>query len=374
VRLSELQYELPRELIAQRPSEPRDAARLLVLDRSNGHVAHRVFRDIGDYLAPNDCLVLNDTRVIPARFFCRRQSGGKIEGLFLHEQRGTWRVLLKPAARLKVGERLRCETLAAAGALDHVAAGAPDHVADGAPAGRSREVEFVLCERHERGEWSLRPEPPVPPLELLRLIGRTPLPPYIQRDPAPDAFDAERYQTVYARRAGAVAAPTAGLHFTPELLDRLWEAGVRRADVTLHVGVGTFAPIEADELAQHQMHAEWFEVSQQPVAAMRTARAAGGRIVAVGTTSARVLESLDLNRQAGSADDVAAARWTDLFIYPPYRFRNVDHLLTNFHLPDTTLLALVMAFATPEQIRAAYRQAIERRYHFYSYGDAMLIL
>ena len=347
MRLSELQYDLPRELIAQRPAEPRDAARLLVLDRSNGHVAHRVFGDIGDYLHPGDCLVLNDTRVIPARFFCRRPSGGKIEGLFLHEQRGTWRVLLKPSARLKGGERLRCE---------------------------ADETEFVLCERHERGEWSLRPEPPVPPLELLRRIGQTPLPPYIQRDPAPDASDAERYQTVYACRAGAVAAPTAGLHFTPELLDRLRETGVRRADVTLHVGVGTFAPIDVEDLRQHRMHAEWFEVSQQAVAAMRTARAAGGRIVAVGTTSARVLESLELDRQARPVDDVAAGGWTDLFIYPPYRFRNVDHLLTNFHLPGTTLLALVMAFATPEQIRAAYREAVERHYRFYSYGDAMLIL
>jgi S-adenosylmethionine:tRNA ribosyltransferase-isomerase len=347
VRLSELQYALPRELIAQRPAEPRDAARLLVLDRSNGSIAHCVFRDIGDYLRPGDCLVLNDTRVIPARFFCRRQSGGRIEGLFLHEQRGTWRALLKPSARLKVGERLRC-------------------AAD--------DTEFVLCERHERGEWSLRPEPLVPPLDLLRRIGQTPLPPYIQRDPAPDASDAERYQTVYARRAGAVAAPTAGLHFTPELLDRLRETGVRRADVTLHVGVGTFAPIEVGELAQHQMHAEWFEVNQEAVAAMRTARAAGGRIVAVGTTSARVLESLELDRQAGPTGGAAAGGWTNLFIYPPYRFRNLDHLLTNFHLPGTTLLALVMAFATPRQIHAAYRAAIDRRYRFYSYGDAMLIL
>jgi S-adenosylmethionine:tRNA ribosyltransferase-isomerase len=347
VRLSELQYDLPRELIAQRPAEPRDAARLLVLDRSNGSVAHRVFREIGDYLPAGDCLVLNDTRVIPARFFCQRRSGGKIEGLFLHEQRGMWRALLRPSARLKVGERLRCE---------------------------GDEAELALCERHERGEWSLRPEPPVPPLDLLRRIGQTPLPPYIQRDPAPDASDAERYQTVYARRAGAVAAPTAGLHFTPELLDQLREAGVRRADVTLHVGVGTFAPIDVDELAQHQMHTEWFEVSQQAAAALRTVRAGSGHIAAVGTTSARVLESLELEQSAASAGDVAAEGWTDLFIYPPYRFRNVDRLLTNFHLPGTTLLALVMAFATPEQVRAAYREAVARRYRFYSYGDAMLIL
>jgi len=361
VRLSELQYDLPRELIAQRPAEPRDAARLLVLDRSNGRIAHRVFRDIGDYLHPGDCLVLNDTRVIPARFFCRRQSGGKIEGLFLHKQRATWRVLLKPSVRLKLGERLRCE---------------------------ADETEFVLCERHERGEWSLRPEPPVPPLDLLRRIGQTPLPPYIQRDPGPDASDAERYQTVYARRAGAVAAPTAGLHFTPELLDRLRETGVRRADVTLHVGVGTFAPIEVQDLCQHQMHAEWFELSQRAVAAIEATRTAGGRIMAVGTTSARVLESLELDKpprptadKAGGAGEAAgeqeathASGWTDLFIYPPYRFRNVDGLLTNFHLPGTTLLALVTAFATPEQIRTAYTEAIERRYRFYSYGDAMLIL
>jgi S-adenosylmethionine:tRNA ribosyltransferase-isomerase len=342
VRLSELQYELPRGLIAQRPVEPRDAARLLVLDRASGRMAHRVFRDIGDYLRPGDCLVLNDTRVIPARFFCRRQSGGRIEALFVREQGGLWRALLKPSARLKVGERLRC---------------AED------------ETELVLCEQHERGEWVLRPEPPVAPLELLRRIGQTPLPPYIQRDPAPDAYDAERYQTVYARRAGAIAAPTAGLHFTPGLLVRLREAGVQRADVTLHVGVGTFAPIEVEDLRQHQMHAEWFEVSEHAIASIQAARAAGGRIVAVGTTAARVLESLALDTQRE-----AAAGWTDLFVYAPYDFRNVDRLLTNFHLPGSTLLALVMAFATREQIRAAYHEAIDQRYRFYSYGDAMLIL
>lgn len=352
MRLAELQYDLPPELIAQHPVEPRDSSRLLVLDRASGRIEHRMFGDIGDYLAAGDCLVLNDTRVIPARFFGRRQSGGKVEGLFLREDGDAWRVLLKPSARLKIGERLACA---------------------------GSEVGLAIVARGERGEWLIRPESAVPPLEWLTRFGQTPLPPYIRRGASghgdPEAADTERYQTVYAARAGAVAAPTAGLHFTSELLGRLVATGVRRADVTLHVGAGTFVPIEAEDLADHRMHVEWYEVTPEAWAEVAGVRERGGRIVAVGTTAARVLESLA--EDPTTTTDRALPRtggWTDIFIYPPYRFRLVDRLLTNFHLPGSTLLALVMALACPELIRSAYQAAIEQRYRFYSYGDAMLIL
>ena len=349
MRLAELQYDLPPELIAQHPVEPRDSSRLLVLDRDSGRIEHRVFREIGEYLDADDCLVLNDTRVIPARFFCRRATGGTVEGLFLHERDGSWQVMLKPAARLKVGERLACSGI---------------------------ETALVISEQLDRGQWLVRPEPHIGVLELLSQIGQTPLPPYIRREePQPD--DVERYQTVYADRPGAVAAPTAGLHFTEQLLAGLARRGVRRANVTLHVGAGTFVPIQTDDLGQHRMHAEWYRVTPAAVAELRAARTAGRRLVAVGTTSVRVLESLpDIGREAAGPgeDDSAVEGWTDIFIYPPYAFRHVDRLITNFHLPGSTLLALVMAFASPELIRSAYAAAIARRYRFYSYGDAMLIL
>jgi S-adenosylmethionine:tRNA ribosyltransferase-isomerase len=350
VRLSELQYTLPAELIAQHPSQRRDASRLLVLERATGRVTHALFRDLTQYLNRDDCLVVNDTRVIPARFHCTRATGGRVEALFLHEDAGGWQVLLKPSARLKLGERLTCE---------------------------GADVALRLAEKGERGQWVVQPEPAVNSLELLNRIGQTPLPPYIRRGAfTPERVvseDIERYQTVYARRPGAVAAPTAGLHLTDALLAALARAGVVRAAVTLHVGAGTFAPVVEEDLARHAMHAEWFEVMPQAIETLRAARARAGRVVAVGTTATRVLESL--GRDAADADGLQAqAGWTDIFIYPPYRFRLVDVLITNFHLPGSTLLALVMAFASPEQIRAAYAEAICERYRFYSYGDAMLIL
>ena len=350
MRLSDLHYELPQELIAQRPAARRDASRLLVLERATGRIEHRVFADVGEYLRAGDCLVVNDTRVIPARVFCRRTSGGRIEGLFLHQEGADWHVLLKPSARLKVGERLACE---------------------------GAEVGLVLVGKGERGAWRVRPEPVVEPLELLGRIGITPLPPYIARDGETEAAvrseDVERYQTVYAARPGAVAAPTAGLHFTPELLAGLERRGVARARVTLHVGAGTFVPVTVAELADHKMHAEWYEVTEETAGKLAAVREAGGRLVAVGTTATRVLESLAREQDAG-AEIWAGGGWTDIFIYPPYSFRNVDVLITNFHLPESTLLALVMAFASVEQIREAYRVAVAERYRFYSYGDAMLIL
>jgi len=356
MRSSELHYDLPPERIAQRPVEPRDAARLLVLQRSTGTLEHHRFRDLPELLRPNDCLVLNDTRVVPARFFCRRETGGQIEALFLREQDEFWLALLRPSARLKVGQRLRST---------------------------SSDIQFRLVARHERGEWTLAPEPPTRALDWLRHHGETPLPPYIRRDTGPDARDAERYQTIYARHAGAVAAPTAGLHFTPELFGRLDREGVRRAAVTLHVGLGTFAPIEVADLAVHRMHAEWYEASAAALTDLAAARRARGRLVAVGTTATRVLESLpDSFPLPGEgrvevptpAGESAISGWTNIFIYPPYRFRHVHALITNFHLPGSTLLALVMAFADPELIRHAYAEAIAQRYRFYSYGDAMLIL
>lgn len=346
MRREELEYELPAELIAQRPAEPRDASRLLVLDRAAGRVADRAFRDIGEYLRPGDVLVRNDTRVVPARFFCRRQSGGRIEALFLHESEQGWRVLLKPSARLRVGEVLTCDASA---------------------------YGMRLCEKGERGAWLVRPEPPIAPLELLGYVGQTPLPPYIHREAQPDAEDERRYQTVYARRDGAVAAPTAGLHFTPELLDRLAAAGIECCDVTLHVGIGTFAPITADELADHEMHAEWYDADRATVARLHAARREGRRIVAVGTTSVRVLESLALTLGVPDATPSEHSGWTDIFIYPPHVFRNVDVLLTNFHLPGSTLIALLMALAGVEPVRAAYAHAVRERYRFFSYGDAMLV-
>lgn len=347
MRLGELHYDLPTELIAQRPAEPRDASRLLVLDRATGRIEHRGFRDIGEYLRPDDVLVLNDTRVIPARFFCRRATGGKVEALFTHKSDDQWHVLLNPAARLRSGERLTCQ---------------------------HSEHELVLCRRQDRGEWTVRPDPPIEPLQLLRRIGQTPLPPYIHRDPKPDAQDAQRYQTVYARKAGAIAAPTAGLHFTPELLRALHSAGVKVVNVTLHVGVGTFAPITVEELAQHHMHAEYYETDAQAIATLHATRTAGGHIVAIGTTSVRVLESLSSVLGEVGEPQAADSGWTDLFIYPSYRFRNVDRLLTNFHQPYSSLLALVMAFAGIQQTRGAYAAAIKQRYRLFSYGDAMLIV
>ncbi|MGE0482491.1 MAG: tRNA preQ1(34) S-adenosylmethionine ribosyltransferase-isomerase QueA [Phycisphaerae bacterium] len=352
MRVSDLQYELPRHFIAQQPIEPRDASRLLVLHRASGEIEHRVFRDVLDYLKPDDCLVLNNARVLPARFYCRRATGGRVEGLFLRVDGDGWRVLLKPSNRLRVGEVL----------TPFRYHGAPD--TNGSPA----PPRLKVVAQHPRGEWIVRPQTPTEPTAMLYTYGEVPLPPYVERPNGPDSHDPLRYQTVYASSDGAVAAPTAGLHFTPELLARAHERGVRRAEVTLHVGIGTFAPIDAADLREHKLHAEWYRVGADALETVRASRANGGRVIAVGTTSARALESLT------SATLTPAEGWTDLFVYPPYAFKNVDVLLTNFHLPGSTLIALVMAFAGREPVLRAYREAIERGYRFYSYGDAMLVL
>lgn len=349
--LDALDYELPPALIAQAPAQRRESARLLVANRQDQSIADRTIEDLPGLLEPNDLLVMNDTKVVPAKLALRRATGGRVRGLFLEERGpGVWRVMLEGSRRLCVRERLSPST-------------------DGAA-----EVAIELVESHGQGEWTVRVSPEAPAEVVLERIGRTPLPPYIKRDDASDADgeDRARYQTVYASRAGAVAAPTAGLHFSEALLAAIRSRGIAAAFVTLHVGLGTFKPIDADRIIDHRMHSERFELAEPVVGALNACRARGGRVVAVGTTSVRVLET------AVPTGDEAV--WlprrgdTDIFIYPPYRFRGVDALLTNFHLPRSTLLALVMAFGGVDFLRACYAHAVEHRYRFYSYGDAMLIV
>jgi S-adenosylmethionine:tRNA ribosyltransferase-isomerase len=356
LRLSDFDYELPPERIAQEPARPRDASRVLVMDRATGALSHHHFYDLPDLLAPDDLLVLNDTRVIPAAFTARRATGARIGGCFLRVlDGGGWEVLLAGRGRIRRGETL---ALVDAAGLPH--------------------AEIALEDRGERGVWRVRPPEGADAMAILALVGRPPLPPYIRREGAADArgpSDREDYQTVFARRDGAVAAPTAGLHFTPRVLDGLDARGIERVAVTLHVGLGTFQPVRVDRLADHTMHEEYAEISPEAAEQINRARAAGRRIVAVGTTSVRALESAAETAEAtGQGGPVCAVRqWTRLFIRPPYRFRAVDAMITNFHLPRTTLLVLVSAFAGREKILAAYAEAIRAGYRFYSYGDAMLI-
>lgn len=342
MRLEELDYPLPKELIASEPCARRDRCRLMVVERRSGQVSHRVFTDLPCFLRPGDVVVLNDTRVLPARIRGRRHTGGRWEGLFLRQRElGQWEVLLKGRGRLREGEELLL--------------------------GEGDQWRLVLEQRCGQGKWLVRVQPPAPAVSVLEAVGETPLPPYIKRPVRPE--DQEWYQTVYARQPGSVAAPTAGLHFTRELLERLQGQGVAIATVTLHVGPGTFRPIEAEHVEEHRIHSEWCSVPEQTAALVNRAREQGGRVLAVGTTVVRTLET------AGRSGLLCAyAGETDLFIYPPYRFRIVDMLLTNFHLPRSSLLALVYAFGGTELIRSAYAQAIAARYRFYSYGDAMLIL
>ena len=347
-------FELPSELIAQRPSARRDAAALLHLDRARGLWDDRGFKQLPQLLHPGDLLVMNDTLVIPARFRCTRSTGGRVEGLFLRAPgAGRWEVMLKNAGKCRTGESL---TMTASGS-----------------AGR---ISIVLVENLGRGRWVVAPTDRGDVLEILQAVGTTPLPPYIHRDAGDDdSDDRQRYQTIYASCPGAVAAPTAGLHFTGELFDAMTDAGIGACFLTLHVGAGTFLPVKTDDLAAHQMHAEVYELSAEAAQAINAARDEGRRIVAVGTTVVRVLETL-----AARGDGFAqTSGTTDIFIYPPAEFRSVDALITNFHLPRSTLLMLVSAFCSPgatggvEMILSAYRHAVESEYRFFSYGDAMLI-
>ncbi len=349
-RLSDFDYDLPPDRVAQEPVRPRDASRLLVLDRRTGGVVHRRFRDLPDLLRAGDLVVLNDTRVIPAAFTARRATGSRIEGCFLRLLAGgVWEVLLAGRGRIREGERL-----ALLGA-------------DGRDAGA-----LELVRRAEPGVWHVRETSGGDPLRVLAGVGRPPLPPYIRRtgpdDPRASA-DREAYQTIYARHDGAVAAPTAGLHFTERVLDDLQRKGVERVSVTLHVGLGTFQPIRTESLTDHRMHEEWFAVPGEAAERITRARAEGRRVIAVGTTVVRALESA-----AAEGGVRAAHERTSVFIYPPYAFRAVDGMVTNFHLPRTTLLAMVCALAGREHVLAAYEEAKREGYRFYSYGDAMLIL
>lgn len=375
-------YELPPELIAQTPAPSRSESRLLVLDRSGRDLLDYRFAEIGRFLRDGDCLVLNDTKVLPARFFAERKTGASMEGLFLTASAtggpGIWEVMLKSARKVRIGERIWI--------LDR-------H--------RKRHGEAELIEKKPDGICILKIDSNRGPEEVLEEVGFPPLPPYIRRDGNLDQAqeDRQRYQTVYARTPGAVAAPTAGLHFTEALLAQLQEQGVRLAWVTLHVGTGTFKPVTTENLEDHEIHHEWYQIDEENARAINEARRAGGRIVAVGTTTTRVLETVAgctagraANRGLRIADSgfghrdesetrnpkseilQACRGTTGLFITPGYEFKVVDAMITNFHLPRSTLLALVAAFAGLDRTLAAYRHAVEHRYRFYSYGDAMLIL
>ena len=350
MKVSDFDFELPPERIAQEPAARRDASRLMVLDRVARTIVHRTFADLPEYLRASDLLVANDTRVIPARVFGRKAragTGGKVEFLLLEETApGVWDALMRSRRRPKTGEQV---------------------ILDGDLA-----VATVLAEG-ELGRVQVRLDSQLPWLELLDRIGQTPLPPYIQRkaaSPAQQAADRERYQTVFAREPGAVAAPTAGLHFTPEVLARLAAQGVDRATVTLHVGIGTFRPVSVENVADHRMDFERWWIPDATARKVAAAKAAGGRVVAVGTTSVRTLESAAARPEGFGAGQGR----TDLFIHPPYEFKVVDALVTNFHLPKSTLIMMISAFAGRDFVQEAYQAAIREGYRFYSYGDGMLIL
>ena len=369
MRTAEFDFELPAELIAQEPSPQRDLSRLLVLQRRSGQVQHRRFRDLLEYLDPTDLLVLNNSRVIPARLRGRNShTGGQSEILLLEENAtNDWWVMLRPGRRARVGTSI----------LLFDVWGQPSDV-------RAAVLE-TNAEGHRRLCFTGTPDI----TDLLEVLGETPLPPYIVRsDRSRLQEDRERYQTVFSQPAGSVAAPTAGLHFTDSLLAAIRARGVQVCFVTLHVGLGTFAPVKAATLAAHPMHEERYELGEETARAINAAKSAGRRVIAVGTTTVRVLESVangaaasgSVSGQARSVLAVAGAGRTRIFIHPPYDFRVTDALLTNFHLPCSTLLMLVSAFAAPnsnrgrELILATYAEAIRERYRFFSYGDAMLIL
>lgn len=345
-------YELPRERIAQEPLRQRVDARLMVVDRKRNAIEHHHVRDLPYLIPEGDRLVLNDTRVIPAQLVgVRPETGGRWQGLYLETTaEGHWRLVCKTRGRLKPGDMVKL--------IDR----------------EGRECETLwLLDRLEQGQWLAHPDSDEPASVILERLGRVPLPPYIRGGNMTDA-DLASYQTVFARQPGAVAAPTAGLHFTKELLATLQTRGVGLSAVTLHVGLATFRPIEAERLEDHKMHSEWGEVPETATSEIKATRASGGRIVAVGTTVTRLLETA---ARSAPESGVVVPPWkgkTDLFIRPPFEFRAIDALLTNFHFPRTTLLVLVETFGGRELMQRAYREAIDEEYRFYSYGDAMLIV
>ena len=332
-------YHLPEELIAQTPLSQRDSSRLLVLDKESGGVEHKYFYDVLDYLKPGDCLVMNDSRVLPARLLGNRPTGGAVELLLLKDLGDKrWECLAKPGRKLQKGQ----EVIFGDGKLKATVTEVKD---DG-----NRIVEFQY-----EGIF----------LEVLEQLGKMPLPPYIKEE----LQDKERYQTVYSRETGSAAAPTAGLHFTNELLEQIRKKGIQTAFITLHVGLGTFRPVKAEDINDHHMHAELCIMSRETAELLNTTKQAGGRIICVGTTSCRTLESLV--NDDGSFE--AKSKWTEIFIYPGYKFKAMNGLITNFHLPESTLVMLVSAFAGREHILSAYEQAVQERYRFFSFGDAMFI-
>lgn len=340
MKTSDFSFELPEELIAQTPIEPRDSSRLMVLDKHSGEVSHHHFYDIIDMLNPNDCLILNDSRVLPARIYgVKDETGANVEFLLLKNKgNDTWETLAKPGKRAKKGSwftfgngLLRCEVV--------------DVLEDG-----GRLIQF-----HYNGVF----------FSLLDQIGQMPLPPYIKEK----LQDKERYQTVYSRETGSAAAPTAGLHFTPELLEKIKAKGVRIGFVTLHVGLGTFRPVSADVITDHKMHSEHYYMPQSTADLINETKKNGGRVIAVGTTSCRTIESVAQKEGCFRESE----GWTDIFIYPGYEFRGLDALITNFHLPESTLIMLVSALAGRENVLNAYNTAVSEKYRFFSFGDAMLI-
>ncbi|MFE8696851.1 tRNA preQ1(34) S-adenosylmethionine ribosyltransferase-isomerase QueA [Cytobacillus sp. FJAT-53684] len=335
-------FHLPEELIAQTPLEERTSSRLMVLDKKTGKIQHTIFKQIKAYFKAGDCLVLNDTRVLPARLFGEKEgTGAKIEVLLLKQQNGdAWETLIKPAKRVKVGTRI----VFGDGILTAVCTEMSEH------GGRVLEFQY-------EGIF----------YEVLEQLGEMPLPPYIKEQ----LDDRERYQTVFARERGSAAAPTAGLHFTEQLLEEIKDMGVHIAFITLHVGLGTFRPVSVDDLNEHEMHSEFYQVTEGTARLLNEVRENGGRIISVGTTSTRTLETI---AAANNGRFQESSGWTDIFIYPGYEFKAIDGMITNFHLPKSTLIMLVSALAGRENVLNAYREAVEQQYRFFSFGDAMLIL
>jgi len=340
LKVKDFYFDLPEELIAQHPLQKRDESKLMVLNKETGEIEHKVFKDIIDYLQPGDCLVLNNTRVLPARLIGAKEgSGGKIEFLLLKRiDKDTWQTLVKPGRRAQIGTRFSFG---------------------------NGELKAAVVEMGEEGSRIVKFEYEGIFEEVLDKLGQMPLPPYITER----LEDRERYQTVFSKEVGSAAAPTAGLHFTEELLQRIRDKGVDIAFVTLHVGLGTFRPVKAETIEEHHMHSEYYQLSDEEASKINKAKEAGRRVIAVGTTSNRTIETI------ASSDGRVKAQsgWTDIFIYPGYKFKIVDALITNFHLPESTLIMLISAFSTKEFVMNAYDEAIKNRYRFFSFGDAMFI-
>lgn len=339
MKTSDFYYDLPQELIAQTPLERRDSSRLMTLDKETGAIGHHHFYDLPSFLRPGDCLVMNDSRVLPARLIGRRETGGACEVLLLIDRGNkTWECLVRPGKKLRPGAKITF--------------------------GEGR-LTAQVTEVLEDGNRLVRFDYEGIFLELLEQLGKMPLPPYIKEE----LQDQERYQTVYSKVTGSAAAPTAGLHFTPELLKQIKEMGVKLAWVTLHVGLGTFRPVKVDDVEHHDMHSEYCVISPETAQIINETKAKGGRVICVGTTSCRTIESYANEDGTVRAD----GGWTRIFIYPGYRFKVLDGLVTNFHLPESTLIMLVSALAGKERVLAAYEEAVRERYRFFSFGDAMLI-